>query len=129
VRAHEPVRLLDVLPVDERVEKRAVRGVEVARRRREEEGGHDEAPERELAGEPRDGDGEQDRGADQVGRDQNATAVPAVRDEAAVEPEDERGNAVREAHSQDSERPASNANHMSAMYWSASPSSLAETAA
>ena len=55
---------------------------------------------------PGHGHGDENRRAHEVGGDEDAPSIPAVGDEAAVQPEDERRDAVREAHREHAERPA-----------------------
>ena len=100
------VRPLDVVPVDERRQQRAVRRVEVARGGGEREGGDDQEPERQVAFQPERRDRHEQRAAEEVGGDHRAPAVEPVGDEAAVEAEGERRDAVGEADGQHAERAA-----------------------
>ena len=105
-RPHKPVRLLHVASVDELGQQPAVRGVEVARRRREHEGGHDEDGERQVTRQPGDRDRHEHDPANEVGGDHHAPPIPAVGDDSAVQPEEERGHAVGEPNRDHAERPA-----------------------
>ena len=79
---------------------------------------------------PSDRDRHEDDAADEIGRDHEPAPVPAVGGDTTVQAEEKRGtlSASRTAITP-SGPPATNANHMSAMYWKASPSSLIATAA
>ena len=105
-RLHERVRLLDVVTADERGDDGAVRGREVARRRREREGGEHEPPDREVPRQAADRDRNEHDAAREVGGDHELPAIPAVGGEAAVEAEDERRHAVGEPDGDDAERAA-----------------------
>ena len=105
-RPHQPVRLLHVAPVDELGQKPAVRRVEVARRRREHESGHDEDGERQMTRQPGDRHRDEHDPANEVGGDHHAPPIPAVGDDSAVQPEEERGHAVGEPNRDHAERPA-----------------------
>ena len=103
---HERIRLLHVRAVDECRDRGAVRGREVAGRGLEQEGRDDEPPERQRAREPGGGDGNEHDAAHEICADHQALPAEPVGREAAVQPEDERGDAVGEPYGDDPERPA-----------------------
>jgi hypothetical protein len=105
-RAHERVRRLHAVPSGERRQDGSVRGVEVACARREHEGRDDERPERQRRHQPRERDRHERGGPDEVGGHHHPLALGAVGEDAAVEAEDERRQAVGEPHDQDAQRPA-----------------------
>jgi hypothetical protein len=76
--------LLNAPSPDEARKQRSVRRREVARCGSENECRDDEAPERQIAGKPRDGDGHEHGAAHEVRDDHRPAAVQAVRDEASV---------------------------------------------
>ncbi len=92
----ERIRLLDVRAAHECGEERAVRRIEIARRGGEKESRQHESPEREIAGEPRDRNRDQDRSAEEVGRDHRPPPLEPVGEEAAVQAEKKRRDAVGE---------------------------------
>ena len=116
-RLHERVRLLDVRPLDQCRQERAVRRREVARRGLEHERGDDEPGERKLACESGDGNGHEHRRAHESAPIIMPPPVPAVRRRRPpCRPNTSAGtlSASRTATTP-SGPPASNANHISAM--------------
>jgi len=95
---------LHVVPFHERRQQGAVRRLKVARRGFQHEGRDDQHPEVERPGQPRHCDGNEDDAAYDIRGHHQATPVAPVRDEAAVEPEEERRDAVREADGEHAER-------------------------
>jgi hypothetical protein len=118
--ADQRVRLLDMGTAHECGEEGAVSRVEVARRGGEKESRQHEPPEREIAGEPRDCDRDQDRSAEEIGGDHRPPPLEPVGEEAAVQPEKECGTLSASRTMSTPAGPAtSRAYHMSAMYWNA----------
>ena len=103
---HETVGALYVRAVDERREKSAVGGIEVAGGCSERERSDDEQPKRKLPAQPERGNRDQERAAKEIGGDHRPPPVEPVGDQSSVESETQRGDAVGEAHAHDAERPS-----------------------
>lgn len=105
-RAHQAVRALDVVAVDQRGQEGAVGRIEIAGRGGEREGGDDQQPQRQVALQSQRGHRDEQDAAEQIRGDHRPPPVEPVGNEAAVEPEGECGDAVRQAHGQHAERAA-----------------------
>ena len=129
-RSDEPVRPLDVVPVDERGEECAVGRVEVAGRGREREGRDHQEPERQVPSRPRTAIGTSSAPRKRSAaiivrrRSRRSATSPPWRPKASAGTLSARRTAITP-----SGPPATSAYHISARYWNASPSSLIATAA